>query len=112
MTAALARRLRALELKLGKAARPMTAFVIRAATAADAQAMLARAIESNAVRSGDPVLMLTCIAFAEGEWEDLADISLNDLAALAEGGRPSKEAAMLTDNELHAAIIDGLPRVA
>lgn len=112
MTAALARRLRALELKSGKTARPTTAFVIRAATSAEAKAMLDSAVESNEVRSGDPVLMLTCIAFAEGQWEDIADLSLDDLAALAEGGRPSRETARLSDDELHAAIIDGLPRVA
>ncbi|MGE7469233.1 hypothetical protein ACQKLX_07325 [Bosea sp. NPDC003192] len=74
--------------------------------------MLARAIASNEVRSGDPVLLLTCISFEGSEWEDIAGLSLSDLAAIAEGGQPSREAARLSDNDLHAAIVDGLPRVA
>lgn len=74
--------------------------------------MLARAIASNEVRSGDPVLMMTCISFEASEWQDIADLSLADLAAVAEGGRPSREAGGMSDNELHAAIVDGLPRVA
>lgn len=112
MTAGLARRLRALELKLGKTGRPTTAFVIKAGTPAEARSMLDRAIGSGEVRSGDPVLMLTCIAFEKGHWDGLADLSLDDLAVLAEDGRPSSDAAMLSDNELHTAIIDGMPSVA
>lgn len=112
MTGSLDRRLRALELRVGKGARPTTAFVIRARNGDEAKAMLARAIASNEVRSGDPILVLTCIAFEGNEWQDIADLSLSDLAALAEGGQHSPDAARLSDNELHAAIVDGLPRVA
>ena len=112
MSIAIDRRLRALELRAGKGARPTTAFVIRARNGDEAQAMLARAIASNEVRSGDPVLILTCIAFEGSEWQDIADLSLADLAAIAEGGHPSRDAARMRDNELRAAIVDGLPRVA
>lgn len=112
MTSALDHRLRALELRAGKGARPTTAFVIRARNGDEAKTTLARAIASNEVRAGDPVLMLTCIAFEGSEWQDIADLSLADLAALAEGGQHSRDAARLSDNELHAAIVDSLPRVA
>lgn len=112
MTSAIDRRLRALELRVSKGARPTTAFVIRARDRDEAKAMLAGAIASNQVRSGDPVLILTCIAFEGSEWEDIADLSLADLASLAEGGQYSPDAARLSDNELQAAIVDGLPRVA
>ena len=47
MTAALSRRLRALELKAGKTQRPTTDFVIRANSAEEARAKLDRAISSN-----------------------------------------------------------------
>lgn len=112
MSIAIERRLRALELHAGKGARPTTAFVIRADNPGQAKALLARAIASNQVRSGDPVLMLTCIGLAVGDWQDIADLSLADFAALAEGGQYSPDAARMSDNELHAAIVDGLPRVA
>lgn len=112
MTSAIDRRLRALELRAGKGARPTTAFIIRARDGEEAKAMLERAIASNEVRSGDPVLMLTCIAFEGSEWQDIADLSLADLAALAEGGHYSPDAARLSDNELHAAIVDSLPKLA
>jgi hypothetical protein len=112
MTAALSRRLRALELKAGKTSRPTTAFVIRASSAEEAKALLNRAIGSNEVRSGDPVLIITCLGFEQAQWQDVADLTLDDLAAMAEGGTPSKEAAGFSVDELRAAIIDGLPRVA
>lgn len=112
MSIAIQRRLRALELRAGKGARPATAFVIRAENPGQAKALLARAIASSQVRSGDPVLMLTCIGFGEGDWQDIADLSLADLAALADGGQHSHDAARLSDDELHAAIVEGLPRVA
>lgn len=112
MSIAMERRLRALELRTGKGARPTTAFVIRADNSKQAKALLARAIASNKVRSGDPVLMLTCIGFGAGDWHDIADLSLADLVALAEGGQHSPDAARMSNNELHAAIVDGLPRVA
>jgi hypothetical protein len=112
MSLAIERRLRALELRAGTGARPSTAFVIRADNSDQANEMLARAIASNQVRSGDPVLILTCIGFGEAEWQDIADLSLADLAALAEGGQHSHDATRLSDNELHAAIVDSLPRVA
>jgi hypothetical protein len=114
---ALARRLRAVEAKAPKRSRPTTAFVIRAKTREDAQATLDRALSSNLVAKGDPVLILTCMAFESADWDDIGNLKLNDLArivkgetgALREGERidPSK----LTDEELHAAIVDGLPRV-
>lgn len=112
MSSAIDRRLRALELRVGKGARPTTAFVIRARNCEEAKGILARAVENKEVRSGDPVLMLTCIAFDTGEWQDIADLSLADLTAMAEGGERSRIAADMADTELHAAIIDGLPRVA
>jgi len=112
MSSAIDRRLRALELRAGKGTRPTTAFVIRARNGDEAKGMLARAIASNEVRSGDPVLMLTCISFEGSEWQDIADLSLSDLGALVEGGQHSPDAARLSDNELHAAIVDSLPRVA
>lgn len=112
MSIAIERRLRALELRAGTGARPSTAFVIRADNPDQAKELLAQAIASNQVRSGDPVLMLTCIGFGAADWQDIADLSLADLTALAEGGRHSPNTARLSDSELHAAIVDGLPRVA
>jgi hypothetical protein len=112
MSIAIQRRLRALELRAGKGARPTTAFVIRADNPDQAKALLARAIASDQVRSGDPVLMLTCIGFGAGDWQDIADLSMADLAALAEGGQYSPDVVRLSDNELQAAIVDSLPRVA
>lgn len=112
MSIAIEQRLRALELRAGIGKRPTAAFVIRADNPDQAEELLARAIASNQVRSGDPVMMLTCIGFGVGDWADIADLSLADLASLAEGGKHSADATRLSDNELHAAIVDGLPRVA
>jgi hypothetical protein len=114
---ALSRRLRAVEAKAPKRSRPTTAFVIRAKTREDAQATLARALSSNLVAKGDPVIILTCMNFESAEWDDIGNLNLVDLARLAEGDGDVRcdgariDPTKLTDEELHAAIVDGLPRV-
>lgn len=117
-TSSLSKRLRTIELRNGKANRRTTAFVIRAQTSEVAQAMLARALKSQAVKSGDPVLIITCLSFASAEWDDISNLTLDDIGKLAEGdGGPRYDAhsaaiRTMTDNELHAVIVDSLPRVA
>ena len=114
--AALSRRLHAVEAKRPKPSRPTTAFVIRARTREDAQATLDRALSSNLVAKGDPVLILTCMNFESAEWDDIGDLKLDDLARIVKGETGALrdgahfDPTKLTDKELHAAIVDGLPR--
>ncbi|AMJ59373.1 hypothetical protein [Bosea sp. PAMC 26642] len=118
--AAIDRRLKALEIRSSRGNRPTTAFVIWEHTREEADATLKRAMAEGVVKVGDPIVMGVIpkpCPLPAIRWTDIADLSLVELEHLAEvhdGGRQGdyQAARSMSDADLHAAIVERLPRAA